>query len=196
MEEWCFMSKECKEKYDWERLFSIAKKAILTYMNERKHIHPPCGEGERKATFVTLEIEGKLRGCIGSIIPRQCLERDVAVNAVNAAFFDPRFFPLQKDELGKLEITISILSPLQRFRGEEEEWLNFLQKEKPGVFIKTRDGEYSATFLPEVWKHFQNEKDFMEALSLKASLPKEGWKSAEWYYYYVDSCTKKFRDIE
>ena len=180
--------------YDWDLLFSIAKKAIMLYMDRRERYIPKCKSEENKATFVTLERNGELRGCIGSIFPRYCLEEDVARNAVNAAFFDPRFFPLSREEIKDLEITISILSPLRKFEGSEEEWLRFLKEKKPGVFLNSPYG--SATFLPEVWKHFKDGKEFLEALSMKASLPRDAWKSMEKYYYFVESKKRRFEDIE
>ena len=63
-----------------------------------------------RGTFVTLTEDGRLRGCIGSPAPRMALIEDVAANAVQAGFGDPRFAPLSEDELDGLELDVSILS--------------------------------------------------------------------------------------
>ncbi|OHE04960.1 MAG: AmmeMemoRadiSam system protein A, partial [Sulfurimonas sp. RIFCSPLOWO2_12_FULL_34_6] len=66
---------------------------------------------EKQACFVTLTFGGKLRGCIGSLEARQELWKNVAENAVSAAFYDTRFIPLKKEELKKIKIEVSVLSP-------------------------------------------------------------------------------------
>ena len=186
---WCFMN----EIYDWDKLFMIAKRAILFYMRNKRRYVPDCGD-KKRATFVTLEKGKELRGCIGSIFPHTCLERDVASNAINAAFFDPRFYPLKENELDSLYVSISILSPMQLFEGKVEEWLSFISSKKPGVYIRSSLG--SSTFLPEVWKQIPDAKDFMEALSLKAGLHRDAWRNMDKYYYFTISKGKKFSSIE
>lgn len=118
------------------------------------------------------------------------LKQDVAINAVNAAFFDPRFVPISKEELKYLDITISILSDLKEFNGSNEEWLDFLRENKPGVYISSNRA--SATFLPEVWKEIKDADLFMKYLSLKAGVGENEWKNMKKYYYFVDAQKRKF----
>ncbi len=122
------------------------------------------------------------------------MEIDVAKNAINAAFFDPRFPPLQKHETENLSIEISVLSPLEEFEGDNKEFLEFLEEKRPGVYIKCLGG--SATFLPQVWEQIQDPSDFMKHLSLKAGLLPDEWKKCRKYYYFVDDVEKKWNDIK
>ena len=78
----------------------------------------PLREGG--AAFVTLEHGGRLRGCVGSYLPRRPLVEDVAENAFSAAFRDPRFPPLTRDEAAGLELHISLLSPMVLVEAESQ----------------------------------------------------------------------------
>lgn len=130
-----------------------------------------CIFDEYGASFVTLELNGILRGCIGSIIPHRSLINDLIKNAHAAAFSDPRFPALTLNEFNKINIKVSLLSIPERFHFDTEEEL--LQKLKPyedGLII--RDGNYQAVFLPDVWEQLPDKKDFFEQLKLKAGLPK------------------------
>ena len=105
---------------DKKILIDIAKAAILEELTGKKIIdreqllqqYPELGRDG--AVFVTLNENHQLRGCIGSIIAHQPLIDDLIHNAKSAAFSDPRFRPLSKDEFDKLDIEISILTPPKR----------------------------------------------------------------------------------
>ena len=130
-----------------------------------------CIFDEYGASFVTLELNGILRGCIGSIIPHRSLINDLIKNAHSAAFSDPRFPSLTLNEFNKINIKVSLLSIPERFHFDTEEEL--LQKLKPyedGLII--RDGNYQAVFLPDVWEQLPDKKEFLEQLKLKAGVPK------------------------
>ncbi len=190
-------TKKEKNKDFWEELFKIAKYSILYYLKNKKE--PLIKEkGEKLATFVTLLVNNNLRGCIGSILATRDVYKDVSINAINAAFFDPRFNPLTEEELKRIEndliIEISILTPMKKFKGNIKEWLNFLKKEKPGVFIKK--GFYSATFLPDVWEEIPDEILFMNHLALKAGLRPDEWIDSEKYYYFTKRKKKRWIEIK
>jgi AmmeMemoRadiSam system protein A len=197
------MNEKKKEEYikkiynvSVEELFKIAKESIIHYLNNRKY--PKFEDNSKKgASFVTLFKNKALRGCIGSILPVRPLKTDVSYNAINAAFFDPRFEPLSEEELKNneknFEIEISILTPLKKFEGNVKDWINFISKEKPGIFIKK--GLYSATFLPDVWKELNDPFEFMNHLSLKAGLGVTDWVDSEKYYYYTFSFKKRWDQI-
>lgn len=130
---------------------------------------------QKRGTFVTLKINNELRGCIGHIAPVQELYRDVIENACAAAFSDPRFRPLAKDELEKIAIEISLLSESQKF--EYKSWdllIQNLEKNKPGVIL--RKGRQMATFLPQVWEELPAAEEFLAHLCLKAGLDPYAWK--------------------
>ena len=127
-----------------------------------------------RATFVTLRIQENLRGCIGSLDPIRPLVRDVAYNAYAAAFKDPRMSPLTFTELNKINISISILSPLESLDLQSEtELLNFL---KPGVHgLVLVSGHQRGTFLPSVWEMLPDPKDFIQGVKQKAGISAKSW---------------------
>ncbi|WP_456485952.1 AmmeMemoRadiSam system protein A [Hydrogenimonas sp.] len=126
--------------------------------------------GEQKATFVTLTIDGQLRGCIGSIIPHRPLIDDLVANARAAAFEDPRFSPLTAEEFEKVDIEVSLLTVPQPLEYSDIEDLR--RKIRPGVdgVILQLDG-HQATFLPQVWEELSDFDLFFAHLCLKAGLP-------------------------
>ena len=130
---------------------------------------------ERRGTFVTLTIDGCLRGCIGHIIPNESLIEGIRVNAINAAFRDPRFSPLTKAEWEKVKIEISILSePQPCSYADATDLLNKLRPGTDGVIIKK--GHAQATFLPQVWEQLPDQEEFLTHLCAKAGLDGHAWK--------------------
>lgn len=129
---------------------------------------------EPGAAFVTLRLDGELRGCIGSIEPRRALGDDVAHNAHAAAYRDPRFPPVEPAEMPRLGLEISVLSPREPLAAATES--EALRRVRPGV-----DGLYleyrglSATFLPQVWEGLPDPRDFLGELRRKAGLPRSFW---------------------
>ncbi len=138
------------------------------------------------APFVTLTMDGNLRGCIGNLEPRQILQDAVASLAVSSAFEDPRFDPLSPAELDSVRIEISVLSPLRKASGHEEV--------VPGLHgVVISDGARRGTYLPQVWEHFRKKEDFLSSLCAeKAGLSSSAWKdgSAEIWLYTVDAFTE------
>ncbi|MGB9774955.1 MAG: AmmeMemoRadiSam system protein A [Anaerolineae bacterium] len=127
------------------------------------------------ASFVTLTLDGELRGCIGSIEPRRPLARDVQENAIAAAFHDPRFPPLSRRELDRTHIEISVLTVPQPLEYEgPADLLAKLRPEVDGVIIER--GWHRATFLPQVWEKLPDPREFMAHLCLKAGLPADDYR--------------------
>jgi len=127
-----------------------------------------------RATFVTVERKRKLRGCIGMLEANFPLGVDVANNAFSAAFRDPRFLPLTEDELEGLDIHISILSPPEPFPCKDE--ADLLTQLRPGIDgLIIADGWHHATFLPSVWEHVPDPREFVAELKMKAGLPPNHW---------------------
>lgn len=126
------------------------------------------------ACFVTLQIAGELRGCIGHLQAVQPLINDVAENAWAAAFQDPRFAPLSQAEFPRLEIHISILSPPQAMSFSSQQ--DLLTQIRPGIDgLILEDGYRRGTFLPSVWESLPDAPDFLDHLKLKAGLPASYW---------------------
>ena len=116
----------------------LAKLAIETFIKDKKIISPPEGLPadffERKAgTFVTIEKNGELRGCIGTYLPlRENIAEEVIYNAIAAAIEDYRFGPIQEEELPYLSYTVYILSEPELIKDIKE-----LNPKKIGIIIKT-----------------------------------------------------------
>jgi AmmeMemoRadiSam system protein A len=130
---------------------------------------------EKRGCFVTLTKQNNLRGCIGYILPIAPLYKAVIDNAYSAAFSDPRFPPVSKDEANNLHLEISVLSVPEKldYNGKED-LLKKLIPLKDGVIIKK--GFNSATFLPQVWEQLPKKEDFLGHLCLKAGLSPNEWE--------------------
>jgi AmmeMemoRadiSam system protein A len=131
----------------------------------------------RRATFVTIKINDRLRGCMGSLVATDTTIRSIEKNAINAAFNDPRFPPLTAGELAAATIEVSILTEPQplAFDGEAD-LLRRLTPGQDGVII--RKGAAGATFLPQVWEQLPHKEDFLTHLCLKAGLSGDAWRHA------------------
>ena len=128
----------------------------------------------QRATFVTLNIDGRLRGCRGSILAHQSLISDVANNAFQSGYGDPRFTPLSADELEQLQFHVSILSTPRRIDcASEAELLRALRPDVDGLIL--RDGDRQSLFLPSVWEQIDDPQAFVRQLKLKAGLPSDHW---------------------
>lgn len=129
----------------------------------------------RRGTFVTLTKNSQLRGCIGNLVPEKTIVQGVKENAVNAAFNDPRFPALSKEELDKISIEVSLLTEPQPLEYKDaDDLLSKLRPNVDGVII--RRGMHSATFLPQVWEQLGDKEMFLSHLCMKAGLPENEWR--------------------
>ena len=129
-------------------------------------------------TFVTLTIDGKLRGCIGNLTSNASVVSGVRQNAINAAFHDPRFSSLSLPELDRVSIEVSILSePRPLDYREPADLLNKIRPHIDGVIL--RKGSASATFLPQVWEQIRKPQNFLAQLCLKAGLAADAWQQSK-----------------
>ncbi len=132
----------------------------------------------RRGTFVTLTINGQLRGCIGSLNAVESVAEGVKRNAVNAAFGDPRFNKLQPAELEKTDIEVSILTEPQPLAYKDgADLIAKLRPDIDGLII--RKGSASATFLPQVWEQLPDTKAFLSHLCRKAGLAANAWEDGQ-----------------
>lgn len=162
-------------------LLSVARDTIEQRLFDREESRQsgtdlPAKFFEQRGTFVTLTTGGNLRGCIGHIIPQETLIEGIRVNAINAAFRDPRFPPLNKEEWRRVKIEISILTdPKPLSYSDSNDLLRKLQPDIDGVIIKK--GYHQATFLPQVWEQLSEKEQFLKHLCLKAGLREDEWRS-------------------
>lgn len=138
-------------------------------------LEAPCG------AFVTLTLDGNLRGCIGNLVGRGPLYRTVAAMARAAAFEDPRFRPLTAGELPRVRIEISVLSPLRRICSADEFCLG-----RHGIFMVK--GRHQGTFLPQVAAEtgWTKEEFLGHCARDKAGLAWDGWREADLYVYEAE----------
>lgn len=141
------------------------------------------------ATFVTLNSEGQLRGCVGTLYPVRPLVEDVAHNAYAAAFHDPRFEPVTQEELDRISPSISLLSPPMRMEVETEAELTAaLRPGEDGLILE--EGRYRSTFLPAVWESLPEPPEFLAHLKRKAGLPANYWSPTMKFYRYKATSIK------
>lgn len=157
-------------------LHQIARTAIVSHFDGRPVPKPEAASpalDEPRGAFVTLNIHGRLRGCIGHIIGSLPLAETVSRMAVAAAFEDPRFPPLTREELDRIEIEISVLSPLKKI-----EDMNDIEVGKHGIYLK--NGWRSGLLLPQVAGEYGwDRKTFLEQTCRKAGLPTNAWKNKD-----------------
>jgi AmmeMemoRadiSam system protein A len=126
--------------------------------------------GEARALFVTLRLQGDLRGCIGTLAPEGDLSRAVPRFALKAAFEDPRFAGLAEEELASVTIEISVLSPPRPVEDPEE-----IVVGRDGLMIEL--GDRRGLLLPQVAIEWGFDRTrFLAEVSRKAGLPADAWR--------------------
>lgn len=172
-----------------ERLRELARASIEFGLEEDRPIDVHMEEWptvlhQKRATFVTLQLEGRLRGCIGALDAIRPLVRDVAGNAFAAAFQDPRFSPVTTFDFPDLEIHLSVLSPVEPLPAESEAAL--LENLRPGIDgLIFEEGSRRGTFLPAVWRSLPDAREFVTHLKAKAGLPADYWSDSVRTYRYT-----------
>ena len=128
------------------------------------------------ASFVTLTVDGVLRGCIGALEAFQPLAEDVQEHAVAAALQDFRFPNVQPQELPRIQIEISVLTP--RIPLEYHGPGDLVEKLKPGIDgVVLQDGFRKATFLPQVWEKLPDTESFLSHLCAKMGAQPDLWRT-------------------
>ncbi len=170
-------------------LLKIARASIENHLTDTQTVPTVIYEypalNVPAAAFVTLSLDGELRGCIGSLEARKPLAACVAEMAEQSAFDDPRFEPLTEDEFRKIEVEISVLSPLVKATADD------IVPGKHGVVVRL--GRRSGTYLPQVWEAFKGKEEFLSSLCAeKAGLSVDAWKKpgVELYLYTATVITE------
>lgn len=163
-----------------KELLKIARQAIEFYLKYKEIPKFETSEKlkEKRAVFVTLYKNEELRGCIGCLEAQEPLAEAVAKMAVAAAVKDNRFLSLTLEELPKIKIEISVLSPLQKISDPAQ-----IKLGEHGIIIK--QGFRGGTFLPEVAEKFNyNLEEFLNSLCThKAGLPPDAWRDPKTEIY-------------
>ena len=175
-----------------KQLLTFARQTLRAVVANSPMIEPdaaalPKKFTEKKGCFVTLTERGQLRGCIGHILPQEPLYKAIMDNATAAALRDPRFAPVQPDELDKIEIEISVLTVPQPLNfSSPEDLLNKLQPHKDGVVLQI--GNRGATYLPQVWEQIPDKVTFLNSLAQKAGCAPDDWRrpDAKVSIYHVE----------
>jgi len=163
----------CLSETDRKSILELARQAVVEAVTQ-KRLPPEIPKndlfGPHCGVFVTLHVDGKLRGCIGVIQPKESLGENIARCAVSAALEDPRFTPMQPEELPKLEIEVSLLSPLQRIQPDQ------IEIGKHGLLME--QGFRRGLLLPQVAvEHRLGREEFLRETCHKAGLPEDAWKA-------------------
>jgi AmmeMemoRadiSam system protein A len=131
----------------------------------------------KMGAFVCLKTKGELKGCIGYIKGQMPLDETIRRMAVEAAFHDPRFMPLDAIEWKDTEVEISVLTPMKRITDIEE-----IQVGINGIYVEK--GTESGLLLPQVaTENGWDRRVFLEYACMKAGLPRDAWKSPETRIY-------------
>ncbi len=175
-------------KEDKKILLNLARQSIERVLAKRGKALLPQEDicFIKGGAFVTLSINGNLRGCIGHFTGIGSLGRTIQAMAIEAAFADPRFVPLTKKELEFIDIEISVLSPMFRVKPED------VQPGIHGLYI--RHGVHSGTLLPQVASEYGwNREDFLAHTCLKAGLPADTYlkKTTEIFAYTAEVFNEK-----
>jgi AmmeMemoRadiSam system protein A len=174
-------------------LLRIARQSITSVVNGRglpevepktENLKTLCG------AFVTLTINDNLRGCIGYVEPIKSLAEAVNEVAAKSALEDPRFPPVEPDEVDKLEIEISVLSPLKLVKSTDE-----IKVGEHGIMIKK--GWRRGLLLPQVAiEHNLTKEEFLEHTCLKAGLHPDCWKDKDTEIYIFTAVIFKESDFK
>jgi len=179
------------ERASRSQLLQTATEAIESQLERRVAAGPdeaalPPELREPRASFVTLTVGGELRGCCGTLEPRRPLATDVWHNARASAFGDPRFQPLEAREWHRVDLEVSVLSPLERVPVRTEaELIAQLVPGEDGLVVAWRGSR--ATFLPKVWEQLRDPVEFLGHLKRKAGWAPEFWaEDVEVWRYFTE----------
>ena len=157
-------------------LLEIAHQAIVAAVREEDTSPEPREEkalNMRSGCFVTIKQDDELRGCIGNFQSDLPLFKEVAEMAAASACKDPRFYPVQEDEINNISVDISVLSPLEKIDDIES-----IEIGTHGIYLEK--GYYRGVLLPQVaTEHNWDRETFLKQTCIKAGLPTDSWEADE-----------------
>ncbi len=169
------------------RLLELAREAIA----KGKSFVPPDEKSpillEKRAVFVSLHKQGMLRGCIGHTVARQPLYLAVVREALRAAFEDPRFDPVQPEELRDIDIEISVLSPFEKIKVDQ------VRVGEHGLLVER--GSSRGLLLPQVAvEHRWDARRFVEETCRKAGMERDAWQNGATLQGFTAEVFSEMRD--
>ena len=161
---------------DGRILIGIARNTIH---GDKNYLNVPEKLEEKAGAFVTLTENNNLRGCIGYLRPVMPLAKAVEKAAWNAAYRDPRFEPMNKNEFKYIEIEVTVIGELKEVKYED------IRLAEPGRFgLYIENGIYSGTLLPQVAVENNMDMDeFIAETCRKAGMGKDCYKNSTMYAY-------------
>jgi len=155
----------------------LAREALTKYIDKKTLIKPdglPAVFDEKRGVFVTLHLEGELRGCIGYPQPVMSLGRAIVDSAINACARDPRFPCVRPGELKKIEVEVTILTKPEPYDAPKKMLPDLVQIGRDGLIVSK--GPFSGLLLPQVAPEWGfDAMDFLSQTCLKAGLPADAW---------------------
>lgn len=160
------------------RMLSLARKVLENELQDARHDLEEFNTEElqeKRGLFVTLHLEGNLRGCIGRLEAQTSVFTNIVELSKAAAFEDHRFKNLSREELPEIKIEISLLTIPKSVEGVSSyDKMLKIKPKKDGVILSK--GYQNATFLPQVWEQLPLREDFIDALCKKAGFPENYWQ--------------------
>jgi uncharacterized protein len=165
---------QCLSETERTAILELARKAVEEAVCRNRVLQevPITGVFERQCgVFVTLHVMERLRGCIGVIEAKEHLGESIARCAASAAREDPRFSRMRPEELPRVEIEVSLLSPLERIQPEQ------IEIGKHGLLVE--QGLHRGLLLPQVAvEHHLGRAQFLRETCHKAGLRDDAWKDS------------------
>ncbi|MHC1630951.1 MAG: TIGR00296 family protein [Methanotrichaceae archaeon] len=160
-----------------KRAVKLARKGLTAYIERRERIKPDDMSPsfrEKNGVFVTLHKNGELRGCIGYPQPIMELGKAILDSAISAGTNDPRFPPMKFEELEKVLIEVTVLTPPQSYDVTKKELPEAVKIGKHGLIVNK--GMWSGLLLPQVATEWDfDSTEFLCQTCLKAGLPPDAW---------------------
>jgi len=175
-------------KVEGKLAVKLARDAIETHLKSGKNIdiseiELPSVFNEKRGVFVTLTKDELLRGCIGHPYPDSPLKYAITDSAISAAFRDPRFPPVRADEIKRIVVEVTILTPPKRIDASPKELPGKIEIGKHGLIVKK--GYYQGLLLPQVApENDMDEIDFLNHTCLKAGLEYDAWLTGAEVYSF------------
>jgi AmmeMemoRadiSam system protein A len=163
---------QCLSEAERKAILELARQAVIEAVCRNRPLPQIPNTGvfeERRGVFVTLHVAKRLRGCIGTIEPKEHLGESIARCAAGAALDDPRFSRMRPEEIADLDIEVSLLTPLERIEPEQ------IEIGKHGLLIE--QNLHRGLLLPQVAvEHKLNKEQFLRETCYKAGLRADAWK--------------------
>lgn len=164
-----------------KKLLALAREAIVRYVQEgtlpNRDNPEPALQGHQ-GCFVSIKIDGTLRGCIGTFVSDKPLYKLVQEMAISAATRDPRFYPMKPADLAEFSVEISVLSPLEKITSPEG-----IKVGTHGIYMEKNSCR--GVLLPQVAVEYGWDRDtFLSQTCLKAGMKPDDWKEGADIYVF------------